>query len=111
MATDDVSRTATFRANVRKIGARGLPFDMCFLARQLADRAASSRAPARTRSSSSTTAATPTSPPADAVEPWRAGLAALAAMPNVVAKLSGVFANVAPGTATPRDGPALCRGR
>ena len=26
---------ATFRANVRKLGARGLPFDMCFLARQL----------------------------------------------------------------------------
>ena len=32
---DAVSRTETFRANVRKIGAMGLSFDMCFLARQL----------------------------------------------------------------------------
>ena len=32
--------------------------------------------------------------------PWHEGVAALAAMPNVVAKLSGVFAYCAPGTAS-----------
>ena len=31
---------------------------------------------------------------------WREGVTALAAMPNVVAKLSGVFAYCAPGTAS-----------
>lgn len=32
---DEMSRSRTFRENVRRIGARGLSFDMCFLARQL----------------------------------------------------------------------------
>ncbi len=32
---DEVSRTDTFRANIRRIGAQGMSFDMCFLARQL----------------------------------------------------------------------------
>jgi predicted TIM-barrel fold metal-dependent hydrolase len=31
---DDVSTSQTFRHNVRKIGRAGLPFDLCFLARQ-----------------------------------------------------------------------------
>lgn len=32
---DEMSQGASFRANLRKIGQQGLPFDMCFLARQL----------------------------------------------------------------------------
>ncbi|WP_417271367.1 amidohydrolase family protein [Celeribacter sp.] len=32
---DDLSRSETFRANIRKLGDRGLPFDICMLARQL----------------------------------------------------------------------------
>ncbi|WP_417241955.1 amidohydrolase family protein [Celeribacter sp.] len=32
---DDLSRSETFRANVRKLGEQGLPFDICVLARQL----------------------------------------------------------------------------
>ncbi len=32
---DGVSQTDTFRANVRRLGAAGLPFDICTLARQL----------------------------------------------------------------------------
>jgi predicted TIM-barrel fold metal-dependent hydrolase len=31
---DDLSRADAFRRNLRKIGAKGLPFDLCFLARQ-----------------------------------------------------------------------------
>lgn len=97
---DDVSRTGTFRANVRKLGAAGLPFDMCLLARQLGIGRELAEACPDTRlvldhCGNPDIAAGP-----EAVAPWRAGLAALAAMPNVVAKLSGIFANVAPGTAT-----------
>ncbi|MEN8837167.1 MAG: amidohydrolase [Celeribacter marinus] len=32
---DDLSRSSLFRANIRKLGAHGLPFDICALARQL----------------------------------------------------------------------------
>ena len=56
-------------------------------------------APAPTRSSSSTTAATPTSPPAPS-SPGAPASGRSPPMPNVVAKLSGVYANVAPGTAS-----------
>lgn len=97
---DDLSRTETFRANVRKLGARGLPFDMCLLARQLGIGLELARACPDTQlvldhCGNPDVAAGP-----DAVAPWRAGLAPLAEMPNLVVKLSGIFANVAPGTAT-----------
>ena len=96
--SDEVSRTETFRANVRRIGARGLPFDMCFLARQLPIALELARA-------------CPDTPlvldhcgvPDIAVGgfvPWRDRISALAAMPNVHAKLSGVLAYCAPGRAT-----------
>lgn len=32
---DELSRNETFRTNLKKIGRQGLPFDLCFLARQL----------------------------------------------------------------------------
>ncbi len=97
---DDMSRTETFRANVRKLGAKGLPFDMCLLARQLWIGLELAEACPDTQlvldhCGNPDVAAGP-----GAVEPWRAGLAALAAMPNVVVKLSGIYANVTPGTAT-----------
>lgn len=97
---DEVSRTGTFRANVRKLGVAGVPFDMCLLARQLGIGRELAEACPDTRlvldhCGNPDIAAGP-----EAVEPWRAGLEALAAMPNVAVKLSGIFANVAPGTAT-----------
>ncbi|MFO1143101.1 MAG: amidohydrolase [Amaricoccus sp.] len=97
---DDVSRTETFRANVRKLGAKGLPFDMCLLARQLWIGLELARSCPDTRLVLDHCGNPDIAAGADAVEPWRAGLAALAAMPNVVVKLSGIYANVAPGTAT-----------
>jgi predicted TIM-barrel fold metal-dependent hydrolase len=97
---DDLSRTETFHANIRKLGPLGLPFDMCLLARQLWIGLELARACPDTQlvldhCGNPDIAAGP-----EAVAPWRAGLAPLAAMPNVVVKLSGLYANVAPGTAT-----------
>ncbi len=99
MAPDDISRTEIFRANIRKLGPLGLPFDMVLFARQLRIGLELARACPDTtfvldHCGNPDIAAGP-----EAVAPWREGLAALAGMPNVHAKLSGVYANVAPGTA------------
>ena len=96
---DDVSRTETFRANIRKLGPLGRPFDMVLLARQLGIGLELAQACPDTtfvldHCGNPDIAAGP-----QAIAPWRAGLADLAAMPNVHAKLSGVYANVAPGSA------------
>lgn len=96
--TDDVSRSETFRANVRRIGARGLPFDMCFLARQLPIAVELARACPDTRLVMDHCGVPDIA--GGGWESWRAGMRALAAEPNVVAKLSGVFAYVAPGEAS-----------
>jgi len=95
---DERSRSATFRANVRKIGRRGLTFDLCFFARQLPVALELVRACTDTRFVLDHCGNPDIA--AGAAEPWRAGLRPLAAEPNVTAKLSGVYANVAPGTAS-----------
>jgi predicted TIM-barrel fold metal-dependent hydrolase len=95
--TDDVSQTETFRANVRKIGARGLPFDMCFLARQLPIARDLARACEDTHFVLDHCGVPDIA--GGGLDPWRGYVRDLAAMPNVVAKLSGVFAYVAPGEA------------
>jgi predicted TIM-barrel fold metal-dependent hydrolase len=95
--TDDVSRTATFRANVRKIGARGLSFDMCFLARQLPIALELARACEDTALVLDHCGVPDIA--RGGLDPWRADIRALAAMPNVTAKLSGVLAYCAPGAA------------
>ena len=96
--SDDVSRTARFRANVRRIGARGLPFDLCVLARQLPVALELVQACPDTRFVLDHCGVPDIA--GGAFEGWRQGVTALAAMPNVIAKLSGVFAYCAPGTAT-----------
>lgn len=95
---DEVSRAGTFRANVRAIGARGLPFDMCFLARQLPLALELAQACPETVLVLDHCGVPDIA--GGGWEAWREGVEALAAMPNVVAKLSGVFAYCAPGTAT-----------
>jgi predicted TIM-barrel fold metal-dependent hydrolase len=96
--TDDVSQAETFRANVRRIGARGLPFDMCFLARQLPLAGELARACEGTLLVLDHCGVPDIA--GGAFAPWREGVRALAGLPNVVAKLSGVFAYCAPGTAS-----------
>lgn len=95
---DEVSRSPTFRANVRAIGARGLPFDMCVLGRQLPVALELAQACPETGLVLDHCGVPDIAGGGFAA--WREGVEALAARPNVVAKLSGVFAYCAPGTAT-----------
>ena len=95
---DGISQTDTFPANVRKIGDAGKVFDMCFLARQLPI------AKALAEACDNTTLVLDHCGVPDiaggGLDPWRADMAALAALPNVHCKLSGILAYTAPGTAT-----------
>ena len=95
---DDLSQSATFRRNLRKIGSAGLPFDLCFLARQLPIALELVRA-----CPDQTYVLDHCGVPdiaAGAFEPWAQGITALAAMPQVVVKLSGITRYCAPGTAS-----------
>lgn len=87
---DDVSESPLFRENIRRLGAAGLPFDLCLLARQiplgiaLADLAPDVQfvldhcgVPDIKGS---------------AEHPWREHVAEIARRPNVAAKISGVVA-------------------
>ena len=96
--SDDVSRSDTFRANIRKLGDRDLPFDMCFLARQLPIALELARACDNTRLVLDHCGVPDIA--GGELHPWRADVAALARMPNVWAKLSGVLAYCAPGAAS-----------
>lgn len=95
---DDLSQSATFRRNLRKIGARGRPFDLCFLARQLPVavelvQACPDQAYVLDHCGVPDIAA-------GAFEVWAQGITALAALPQVVLKLSGITRYCAPGTAS-----------
>lgn len=95
---DELSRSDTFRANVRRIGAAGLVFDMCFLARQLP--IARELAVACPDVSFVLDHCGVPDIAGGAMDPWRADMRALAALPNVCCKLSGLPAYCAPGTAS-----------
>jgi predicted TIM-barrel fold metal-dependent hydrolase len=95
---DDVSQSETFRANVRRIGARGLVFDMVFLARQLP--LARELALACPDTAFVLDHCGVPDIAGGGLDPWRAGITALAELPNVTAKISGVMAYCAPGGAT-----------
>jgi len=95
---DDVSQSETFRRNVATIGARGLVFDMCFLARQLPLAADLARACPETRLVLDHCGVPDIA--GGAFDDWRAGLHAVAACDNVVCKLSGITAYCGEGQAT-----------
>lgn len=92
---NSMSQGDTFRRNVRRIGACGKVFDMCFRADQLPLALELSKA-------------CPDMPlvldhcgvpdiAGKALDPWRKHMAALAQQPHVVCKLSGLMAYCAPG--------------
>lgn len=94
---DDLSQTPTFRRNLAKIGARGRAFDICVLARQLPIAEALAKS-------------CPDQPlvldhlgvpdiAGGGFADWARGIDALAALPHVCLKLSGITAYCAPGTA------------
>lgn len=95
---DDLSQTPTFRRNLRKIGARGRPFDLCVLARQLPIaldlvQACPDQAYVLDHCGVPDIAA-------GAFDTWAQGITALAALPQVVLKLSGITRYCTPGTAS-----------
>lgn len=92
---DGVSQSETFRRNVRRIGAAGKSFDMCFLARQLP--VAVELAQACDNTTFVLDHCGVPNIAGGGLDPWRAHMDALAALPNVVCKLSGVMAYCAPG--------------
>ena len=96
--SDDTSQSLVFRRNLRKIGAAGLAFDLCFLARQLplaADLA-------RTCDNQILVLDHCGVPDiaAGTFDEWAMGINALAAFPHVFIKLSGITRYCAPGTAS-----------
>ncbi|WP_022705574.1 amidohydrolase family protein [Pseudorhodobacter ferrugineus] len=98
---DDLSGSETFRRNLRKIGAKGLPFDLCVLARQHAVaedllRACDDQVFVLDHCGVPDIAG-------DAFAPWAASLRLLAAFPNLYCKLSGITAYTAPGQAEVAD--------
>lgn len=95
---DELSTTDTFRKNLRMLGDRGKPFDLCMLPKQLKLGAELAQA-----CDTTTFILNHCGVPNIAgggLDPWRADIAALAASPNVYCKLSGLLAYCAPGMAT-----------
>lgn len=96
---DDMSQSDTFRANIRKIGAQGKPFDLCFLARQLPLAADLARACPDTRFVLDHCGVPDIA--GGGFDSWRAEIEKLAEVDNIAAvKISGISAYAAPGTAT-----------
>ncbi len=85
---DELSTTSTFRGNLREIGARGFPFDLCILQRQLAIGEALVSACDNVEFVLDH-CGVPDIAGGD-FETWKAGIAAIASHPNVSCKLSGL---------------------
>jgi predicted TIM-barrel fold metal-dependent hydrolase len=96
---DEVSLTETFRANLRKIGRAGYPFDLNFLSRQLIPIGVPLLQACPDQPYILDHCGVPDVAGGD-WEVWRAGIDAVAAFPNVVVKLSGITTYCAPGTAS-----------
>ena len=96
---DEVSLSETFRANLRKIGRAGVPFDLNFLSRQLIPIGVSLLRACPDQSYILDHCGVPDVAGGD-WEVWKAGIDAVAAFPNVVVKLSGITTYCAPGTAS-----------
>ncbi len=95
---DDLSQTDHFRQNIRRIGASGQVFDMCFLARQLPIAYDLARACDNTQLVLDH-CGVPDIAGGD-IDTWRTSMRALATLPNVVCKLSGIMAYCTPGQAS-----------
>ena len=87
---DELSLSETFTANLRRIGAKGRVFDMCFLARQLPLALMLARACPDTQFVLDHCGVPDVA--GGAIDPWRADMTALAGLPNVAVKMSGVTA-------------------
>lgn len=95
---DEMSQSEGFRANLRKIGRKGLPFDICFLARQLPIAEELARACDGQQLVLDHCGVPDIA--GGAFDDWAKGIDRLSMLPHVSVKLSGISAYCAPGTAS-----------
>jgi len=95
---DDTSQSDIFRNNVRKIGVSGKTFDICFLPGQLPVACELAKACENTKLILNHCGVPDIA--GDGLNPWRQDIKALAQIPNVICKLSGLMAYCAPGTSS-----------
>lgn len=98
---DALSTTPPFAANVRRLAREGLSFDLCVQARQLPIAAALVRACPDVQFVLDHCGGPEVA--AGALDPWRGDLLALAELPNVACKLSGIVAYADPARWTVDD--------
>lgn len=87
---DEVSQTAVFRDNIKRLGGTGLTFDLCVLPRQLG--LAAELVDHCPEVAFVLDHCGVPDVAGGALEPWRSGIRAIAERPNVHAKISGVIA-------------------
>jgi predicted TIM-barrel fold metal-dependent hydrolase len=87
---DDLSTSAHFAENLRLLPKYGLTFDLCFLARQLPLALGLARRCENVQFILDHCGVPDVS--AQALDPWRSNISALAELPNVACKISGVLA-------------------
>ncbi len=94
---DDVSRSQTFRDNIRRLGPVGLPFDLCVAARQLPIAIELADAAPEVRFVLDHCGVPDIA--AGAWDDWARDITAISRRPNVCAKVSGIVAYAAEGWA------------
>jgi predicted TIM-barrel fold metal-dependent hydrolase len=95
---DDTSQSDIFTNNVRKIGISGKTFDICFLPGQLPVACELAKACENTKLILNHCGVPDIA--GNGLDPWRQDIKALAQIPNVICKLSGLMAYCAPGTSS-----------
>ena len=95
---NDTSQSVIFRKNVRKIGVSGKTFDICFLPGQLPIACELAKACENTKLILNHCGVPDIA--GNGLDPWRQDIKALAQIPNVICKLSGLMAYCAPGTSS-----------
>jgi predicted TIM-barrel fold metal-dependent hydrolase len=101
---EGVSQGARFRANLRRLAARGLPFDLCFHGRQLATLAVDLLRACPDQAFVLDHCGTPDIAGGD-FDRWAAGIDAVAAFATLWVKLSGLTAYAPAGSGMPAIRP------
>jgi predicted TIM-barrel fold metal-dependent hydrolase len=95
---DEMSQSKQFAENVQWLGRMGLTFDLCFLARQLPLALDLARKCSKTQLILDHCGVPDVA--GQSLDPWRSYISALAALPNIACKISGVMAYGKPGQVT-----------
>lgn len=98
---DELGRRPLFQENIRRLAPLGLTFDLCVLARQLPIAIEIARAAPDVQFILDHCGVPNVKD--QALDPWRADMTALAELPNVAAKISGVIAYGDPANWTVAD--------